>query len=73
MVQISAPTQPSSVHPNSRFSTRIAPRLDILVHPLTDDALAEHTWHGQEVALAVDVFKREADRPVGSGSSGAPQ
>lgn len=38
--------------------------LDILVHPLTDDALEEHTslasWLGEEVALSVDVFKREA-------------
>ncbi len=36
--------------------------LDILVHPLTGDALAEHTeharWLGEEVALNVEIFKR---------------
>ena len=35
--------------------------LDILVHPLTDDALAEHTvharWLGSEVALNVSIFE----------------
>ncbi len=40
--------------------------LDILVHPLTDDALEEHTslatWLGEEVALAVDMFKRDLGR-----------
>ena len=39
--------------------------LDILVHPLTDDALEEHTslaaWLGNEVALSVEVFKPEPD------------
>ncbi len=39
--------------------------LDILVHPLTDDALEEHTslaaWLGKEVALSVEVFKPEPD------------
>ena len=37
--------------------------LDVLVHPLTDDALLEHTsfatWLGEEVALAVDIFTRD--------------
>ncbi len=36
--------------------------LDILVHPLTGDALAEHTeharWLGEEVALNVDIFEK---------------
>lgn len=37
--------------------------LDILVHPLTGDALDEHTrlaaWLGNEVALNVQVFDRD--------------
>lgn len=36
--------------------------LDILVHPLTGDALAEHTeharWLGDEVELNVEIFTR---------------
>ena len=36
-------------------------RLDVLVHPLTGNALAEHTeharWLGNEVALNVEIFK----------------
>ena len=39
--------------------------LDILVHPLTDDALEEHTalaaWLGNEVGLLVDVFEPGSD------------
>ena len=39
--------------------------LDILVHPLTDDALEDHTslaaWLGNEVALALDVFEPEPE------------
>lgn len=39
--------------------------LDILVHPLTDDALEDHTslaaWLGSEVALALDVFEPEPE------------
>ncbi|MYE82077.1 MAG: hypothetical protein F4X36_09605, partial [Gammaproteobacteria bacterium] len=37
----------------------------ILVHPLTDDALEDHTslaaWLGNEVALALDVFEPEPE------------
>ena len=37
--------------------------LDILVHPLTGDALAEHTelagWLGNEVPLNVEIFRRD--------------
>ena len=37
--------------------------LDILVHPLTDDALAEHTvlagWLGDEIELNVDIFRKD--------------
>ena len=36
--------------------------LDVLVHPLTGDALAEHTeharWLGNEVSLNTDIFRR---------------
>ncbi len=36
--------------------------LDILVHPLTGDALAEHTehagWLGEPVALNVEIFEQ---------------
>ena len=39
--------------------------LDILVHPLTGDALAEHTelaaWLGNEVQLSVDIFRSGSD------------
>ena len=36
--------------------------LDILVHPLTDDSLNDHTslatWLGKEVPLSLGIFKR---------------
>ncbi len=44
--------------------------LDVLVHPLTGDALAEHTeharWLGNEVELNVELFRnlQESDNPA---------